>query len=181
MRPMSPDLADRLSAERHRKFVGRVAERDLFRSALAADDPPFNVLYVFGSGGVGKTTLLREFASICEEAGVPASYLDARNLEPSPNSFMGAVWSALGLAEQDSPFEALGSELRVVLVDTYETLAPLGAWMSEFLLPQLPENVLLVLAGRTGAELACRSRLAEDRTPAAPAEPEPRGEPDVSP
>lgn len=31
---MSPGLADRLSAERRRKFVGRVAERDLFRSAL---------------------------------------------------------------------------------------------------------------------------------------------------
>jgi hypothetical protein len=153
---MSPDLADRLSAERRRKFVGRVAERDLFRSALAADDPPFNVLYVFGSGGVGKTTLLREFAGICKEAGVPASYLDARNLEPSPDSFMGAVWSALGLAEQDSPFEALGSELRVVLVDTYETLAPLAAWMSEAFLPQLPGNVLLVLASRNAPEPSWR-------------------------
>jgi hypothetical protein len=156
MRPMSPDLADRLSAERRRKFVGRVAERDLFRSALAADDPPFNVLYVFGSGGVGKTTLLREFASICEEVGVPASYLDARNLEPSPDSFMGAMWSALGLAERDSPFEALGSELRVVLVDTYETLAPLGAWMSEVFLPQLPSNLLLVLASRSAPEPSWR-------------------------
>src|SRR5215211_7521705 len=106
---MSPDLAARLSAERRRKFVGRAAERDLFRSALAADEPPFNVLYVFGSGGVGKTTLLREFAGICREADVPVSYLDARNLEPSPESFTGAVWSALGLAERDSPFEALES------------------------------------------------------------------------
>jgi hypothetical protein len=156
MRPMSPDLADRLSAERRRKFVGRVAERDLFRSALAAGDPPFNVLYVFGSGGVGKTTLLREFASICKEADVPASYLDARNLEPSADSFMGAVWSALGLAEQDSPFEALGSELRVVLVDTYETLAPLGAWMSEVFLPRLPGNLLLVLASRSAPEPSWR-------------------------
>jgi hypothetical protein len=117
MYPMSPDLADCLSAERHQKFVGRVAERDLFRSALAADEPPFNILYVFGSGGVGKTTLLREFASICKGADVPAGYVDARNLEPSPDSFMGTVWSALGLTEQDSPFEALASlsELRVVM------------------------------------------------------------------
>jgi len=63
----------RLSAECRRKFVGRVAERDLFRCALAADEPPFNVLYVFGSGGVGKTTLLGEFAGICKEAGVPVT------------------------------------------------------------------------------------------------------------
>jgi hypothetical protein len=149
---MSPDLADRLSAERHRKFVGRVAERDLFRSALAADQPPFNVLYVFGTGGVGKTTLLREFANICKEAGIPASYVDARNIEPSPDSFTAAVCSSLGLAEQDSPFEALGSELRVVLVDTYENLAPLNAWMSEVFLPRLPANLLLVLAGRNPPE-----------------------------
>ena len=145
---MSPDLAESLSAERHRKFVGRVAEGDLFRSALAADEPPFNVLYVFGSGGVGKTTLLREFANICKEADVQASYVDARNLEPSPDSFMGALCSALGLAERDSPFESLASrsKLQVVMVDTYESLAPLGAWMSEVFLPQLPGSLLLVLA-----------------------------------
>ncbi len=153
---MSPDLAARLSAERRRKFVGRVAERDLFRSALAADEPPFNVLYVFGSGGVGKTTLLREFAGICREASVPVSYVDARNLEPSPDSFMRAVWSALGLAERDSPFEALGSGPRVVLVDTYETLAPLNAWMSEVFLPRLPGNLLLVLAGRNAPDPSWR-------------------------
>jgi hypothetical protein len=151
---MSADLADRLSAERRRKFVGRVAERDLFRSALAADELPFNVVYLFGPGGVGKTTLMREFASICGEAGIPASYVDARHIEPSPDSFMGAVWSEMGLAEQDSPFEALASpsERRVVMVDTYENLAPLGAWMSEVFLPRLPGNLLLVLAGRNPPE-----------------------------
>jgi hypothetical protein len=58
-------------ADRHRRFVGRVAERDLFRSVLASDRPPFNVLYVLGPGGVGKTTLLREFANTCKEAGIP--------------------------------------------------------------------------------------------------------------
>jgi hypothetical protein len=155
---MSPGLADRLSAERRRKFVGRTAEKDLFGSALSAGEPPFNVLYVFGSGGVGKTTLLREFANMCEEAGVPASYVDARNVEPSPDSFAGAVWSALGLAEQDSPFEALASlrDLRVVLVDTYETLAPLNAWMRDVFLPRLPERLLLVLAGRNAPDPSWR-------------------------
>lgn len=151
-------LADRLSAERRRKFAGRIAEKDLFRSALAANEPPFNVLHVFGSGGVGKTTLLRGFAGICEEAGVPVSYVDARDVEPSPDSFSGVVWSALGLADQDSPFEALESQrgLRVVLVDTYEMLAPLGTWMREVILPRLPVRLLLVLAGREAPDPSWR-------------------------
>jgi hypothetical protein len=155
---VSPDLADRLNAERHRRFVGRTAERAFFQSTLAADEPPFNVLYIFGPGGVGKTTLLREFAGICRGEGLQASYVDARNLDPSPDSFMGALWSALGIAEQDSPFEALASrsEFRVVMVDTYENLAPLNAWISEVFLPQLPEKLLLVLAGRNAPDPSWR-------------------------
>jgi hypothetical protein len=155
---MSSDLATRLNAERHRRFVGRSVERDIFRSALAADELPFNVLYVFGPGGVGKTTLLREFANACKEAGIPASYVDARNLEASPDAVVGALSSALGLAPRERPFDALtdGPGRRVVLIDTYETLAPLSAWMSETFLPQLPENLLLVLASRNPPEPSWR-------------------------
>jgi hypothetical protein len=155
---MSSELANRLNAERHRRFVGRAAELDIFRSALAADELLFNVLYVFGPGGVGKTTLLREFVNACKEAGIPASYVDARNLEPSPDAFVGALSSTLGLASRERPFEALADrpERRVVLIDTYETLAPLGGWMSETFLPQLPENLLIVLASRNPPESSWR-------------------------
>src|ERR687884_815943 len=139
---MASGLAGRLDTERHQRFVGRVVERDLFRSAITVPEPPFNVLYVFGPGGVGKTTLLREFAHICNEAGIPVSYVDARNLEPSPDSFMSTLWCAMGLDAQDSPFQTLASrsERHVVLIDTYETLTPLNTWMNEVFLPQLPQN-----------------------------------------
>lgn len=156
---MSSDLAGRLSAERRRRFVGREAERNLFRSVLGAEELPFNVLYIFGPGGVGKTTLLREYEGLCREAGVEVCYVDARNLEPSPDSFIGALWSALDLVGQDSPFEALASRpgLRVILVDTYEALAPLSTWMSESFLPRVPENVLFVLASRKGPDSGWRA------------------------
>ena len=36
----------------------------------------------------------------------------------------------------------------MILIDTYELLAPLDNWLREVFLPQLPENVLVVLAGR---------------------------------
>ena len=153
-RPMSGDLATRLNEERRRKFVGRTVEREIFGRALAADEPPFNVLYVFGPGGVGKTTLLREFAVICGEKDVPVGYVDARDLEPSPDAFMGALWSSLGLSNQETPFEVMASwpGVGVVLVDTYENLAPLNAWMGEVFIPRLPENSLLVLADRNAPD-----------------------------
>ncbi len=69
---MSTRMADRLSAPRRSRFVGRADERDLFRSALSATEWPFQLLFVFGPGGVGKTTLLREFALLCDEGDTPA-------------------------------------------------------------------------------------------------------------
>ena len=46
-------LVGRFDPDRRRRFVGRVIERDLFRSAIATPELLFNVLYVFGAGGVG--------------------------------------------------------------------------------------------------------------------------------
>ena len=62
---MPSRLAGRLKTERHQKFVGRIGERDLFGSAIAAAELPFNVLYVFGPGGVGKTTRPPCWESLC--------------------------------------------------------------------------------------------------------------------
>src|SRR5438067_11977374 len=83
---MSMRLGERLSAARHRQFVGRDSERAAFRSALEASELPFSILHVFGPGGVGKTTLLKEFAYIAEQAGIPSIYIDGRNIEPAPEA-----------------------------------------------------------------------------------------------
>jgi hypothetical protein len=55
----------------------------------------------------------------------------------------------LGDPSDGSSLEALARRSRgVLLVDTYETLAPLDAWFREVLLPELPAGHLIVLAGR---------------------------------
>ena len=124
---MAKRLADRLSAARHRQFVGRAAELELFTSALAADDVPFLILHVFGPGGVGKTTLLGEFASACAAAGIPAWRIDGRNIDSVPESFIATLGAALGAQSPQSPLDALAAHggRQVILVDTYETLNPL--------------------------------------------------------
>lgn len=143
-------VADRLSTERRRRLVGRLPERELFQGAMRAPALPFQLLYVYGPGGVGKTTLLREFASLCDEAGTPACYVDARDVEPAPASFVHALSMALGLERSAHPGEYLAahSGRYVLLIDTYETLAPLDGWLRDDFLPRLPDQVLTVLAGR---------------------------------
>jgi hypothetical protein len=152
-------LGGRLRAARHSRFVGRSTESALFQSALAESALPFQVLFVFGPGGVGKTTLLQEFLYICERFDILAIYLDVRNIEPSPEAFLGALHQALSLTPQDSFFEAVGNDDRrsVILIDTYETFTPLDDWVREIFLTQLPSNTLIVLAGRRPPSLAWRT------------------------
>src|SRR5687767_14124608 len=130
---MAVRLADRLSAARHRRFVGREAERALFRAALNASELPFQVLYVFVPGGVGKSTLLTELAYAAGQAGVPATIVDGRNIDPTPESFVGALRNALALPDHASPLDALAQDQHrhVILVDTYETLTALDSWLRD--------------------------------------------------
>jgi hypothetical protein len=142
-------LADRLAAARHKRFVGREAELSLFRSALLAAEPPFVVLHFHGPGGVGKTTLLREYTRLAAENGRPAVRLDGRNVDPSPPGFLLAVRQALGLEAGDSTSIASNwPPDGVLLIDTFETLTSLDTWLRETFLPQLPGHNLVVIAGR---------------------------------
>ena len=125
-------MADRLAAARRQRFVGRVDELAFFRKALLEDTPGLAVLHVFGPGGIGKTAMLGEYARLCAEASVSAVLIDGRNVDPTPAGFLLALREILGLAENASPVDALVRFPRVVLlVDTYERLAPLDAWLRE--------------------------------------------------
>lgn len=143
-------LADRLSTARHDLFVGRVAEQAVFRTALEAAELPFSLLYIYGLGGMGKTTLLHEFRALCQSAAIGTAFVDARNIEPIPEAFYGALALALGLDVAASPRQFLEAQAQryVILIDTYEMLSPLDNWIREEFLPQLPDNILVVLAGR---------------------------------
>lgn len=136
-------LADRLAAARSGRFVGREAELELFRSALLADESPFVVLYIYGPGGVGKTTLLREYVRIANIAGRPNILLDSRNIDPTPDGFQRAWQQALVVEGETAAPPHL-----VLLIDTYELISALDEWLQYEFFPQLPPNVLIVFSGR---------------------------------
>src|SRR5688572_17943379 len=81
--PVRKPVGHRLELARHGRFIGRPAELALFRSALVAERPPFTVLHVQGPGGVGKSTLLREYAGAAADAGRTVLALDGRNIQAS--------------------------------------------------------------------------------------------------
>ncbi len=161
---MAKPLAERLTAARRAVFVGRAREQKRFAEILSGAEAP-GVLWLHGPGGVGKSTLLREWAATACELKFPVSLLDGRNIEPSPAAFLGVLTGALNLPVSDGAthaiiLESIGQYFAakpkrvVILVDTVEFLAPLEAWWREEFLPLLPENVFLVLAGRNAPDAA---------------------------
>jgi len=155
---MTPRLADRLSQSRRQRFVGRGAELELFRAALGSKTPEFPVLHIFGPGGMGKTTLLREFARLAEESRRPHIFLDCRHVEPSPTGFLTSLHLALRLPLNADPLAALSATPNfVILLDTYELAAPLDDWLREEFLPQLSQETIVVFAGRQPPPAAWRA------------------------
>ncbi|MEW5717851.1 MAG: AAA family ATPase [Chloroflexota bacterium] len=160
---MSSRIGDRMIATRRHRFVGRERERALFQNALDATHLPFQIVHVFGPGGIGKTTLLKEFAALAEQKNLPTYYLDACNLEPSPQSLLDALRAAMGLDGPTSPTQVLANQStrHILLIDTLEILAPWDNWLCENFLSQLPEDTLLVLASRDAPSAAWCTDLGE--------------------
>jgi hypothetical protein len=147
-------IVDRLRQQAGQHFVGRESELSLFREALASDRPPFAIFLVHGPGGVGKTALLEQMRAQAAEAGMDSLRLDARDLGGSMAGLLGGLARALGLP--DEPPTTLLAVLtrwrerprRLLVIDTFEHLVHMQAWLRDHLLAELPEETLVVLAGR---------------------------------
>lgn len=151
---MARTMADRIGAARQESFVGRHAELKLF-DALVAGTPQLGakqkgtpqqgapeqgaVVFVHGPAGIGKTTLLRQFATRCQETGVTCLHIDARDVPPTLDALTLTLSAVLD-------GEALTRT--VVLLDGYELLGALDTPFRERLAPRLPAEVVLVLAGQ---------------------------------
>lgn len=154
---MTRTVADRMTESTGRGAVGREHELWTLRDAAAADEPPFLVAFVHGPGGIGKSHLLGRVLD-----GLPASSrgvrLDGRDVEPTPRGFVRALATAIGLPDAEPDVAAVARALAVrptvLVVDTYEVLGLLDAWLRTRFLPALPATTLTVLAGRDRPALA---------------------------
>ena len=150
---MSSALSDRLRRSRHDGFVGREEELALLRGALEGEHLPFHVAFVHGPGGIGKTSLLEEVAWVAAASGAAVARVDGEDVAPTPEA---ATPEAAGAALRTA-LEAAGQGRRVLLVDTYEALAPVDEWFRATFCASLDADVLVVVAGRAGPSVAWRS------------------------
>jgi len=147
--PTPATLGDRLLLARRANFVGREAECARFARMLAGDAEA--VWFLYGPGGIGKTTLLAELAQRAEAAGRIVLEIDARDLAPTPASWRLAMRAAL-TAEGDGSDAVVPPPGSVLLVDTFESIAALDTWLRDEELPGYPADVLVVVAGRAPAD-----------------------------
>lgn len=148
--PAGRTLAARAADRDRHRFVGRADELAFLESCLG-DDPPASVVLVCGPGGIGKSTLLRELARRASALGWDVIAVDGRELAPAPGTLEASL--AAGRA----------SARPLVLIDSYERMAALGAYLRTELVPALPGRALVVIAGRGTPDPAWLAGRGRDR------------------
>lgn len=103
-----------------------------------ADDAPHRVLFVHGGAGSGKTAITQALGRLAPHRDVHV--VDGRTLTPDPE----ALDQALG---------DVGA-LPLVVVDTFERLVSLGPHLRERVVPGLPPDARVVIAGRVAPDPA---------------------------
>lgn len=126
---------------RQRLFVGRDCEIRQFRAVLERAELP-RIFIIHGPGGIGKSAVLKVYASVASDLGVLVCHLDARDMRPAP--------SVLGRAVHAAFVRHSGAGTRVVAIVHYERIAALDGWLREQFVPYLPADTLLILAGAIG-------------------------------
>lgn len=132
-----------------RHLVGRTDE---LAALLSAVEHGPQIVFLHGIAGIGKSALLSAFAEQARTRGLTVVRLDCSAVEPTERGFLKELGAAVGggVTTPAGAAERLGSlgQGVVVALDSYEVFRLLDAWMRRELLPLLPRNVSLVLAGR---------------------------------
>jgi DNA-binding CsgD family transcriptional regulator len=142
-------------------LVGRERERALFQQFLTGASEGKQVWSLYGTGGVGKSTLLDALRRQARKHGAAFHLLDSRDFARSGEALCRRLLEQMNVPEpaapvNDSPVEAVLRELHrmaqahrvIVAIDTFEEMSSMEAWLREDFLRRLYPEVLVILAGR---------------------------------
>jgi hypothetical protein len=131
-------------------FVGRSAEMAVLLGCLEPGGPL--VLHLHGIGGIGKSALLDAFCHRARARHATVVRVDCRSVEPTERGVLQELYSAVGASAPTVPKLAsrLGriGERVVMALDTYEVFRLMDTWLRQVLVPALPDNVRVIIAGR---------------------------------
>jgi hypothetical protein len=169
------NLTEALAIERNRLFLGRESELHWMQKWLIQYDPPTQVLFISGMGGIGKSALLLQFLNMTQNENIGSLWLDGRICSETPAGFLESLQSSViqkssGDAAPDPSIQeivtAMFQKKTLLCIDNYEYIQNIGGWLRGVLLPQVSATgLLLVLASRKNLafdwqnDLAWRSRV----------------------
>ncbi len=147
---MTGAIKDILAQQAAETFVGRSKEMVILLQSVSPTGPL--VTAVHGVAGIGKSRLLEAFSRQARDRGATVVGLDCRTMEPTDRGFLHELTAAIGADEPT--IEATTHRLalvgtRVVLaLDNYEVFRLLDTWLRQVMIPALPDNTRVILAGR---------------------------------
>jgi hypothetical protein len=155
---MTRKVKDVLAQKANENFVGRREEISVLLQTLA-DEGPF-VTFVYGIGGIGKSSLLEAFAVEGRKQGATFVKLDCREIEPSEQGFLRELGAAIGgqvntVEMAANRLESLGERV-VLALDTYEVFRLMDTWLRRTFVPSLSDNLRVLLFGREAPVAAWR-------------------------
>jgi hypothetical protein len=150
MRAVPIPLENRLARQASASFVGR--EEELGRLLEVLDDNGPVVVHLYGTAGVGKSTLLSAFAEHVRGQGATVLLMDCRLIEPTERGFLNELGVLTGSRVEclQDAVSVLSQLTRPIILglDHYETFLLMDTWLRQTLLPALPDSFRLVSAGR---------------------------------
>jgi tetratricopeptide (TPR) repeat protein len=71
-----PSIRELRDQKQRESFTGRQVELNTFRRLITAESADYAILHIYGVGGIGKSSLLRQFRRIAQELGYPVAIVD---------------------------------------------------------------------------------------------------------
>ncbi|MUT64755.1 LuxR family transcriptional regulator [Paenibacillus sp. NEAU-GSW1] len=142
-------------------LVGRQLELDVFLNEWEEAANKLKILNVYGTAGIGKSSLLDEFRSLALSKNSVCVTIDGEGFVKTAEDLCLLVLDAIDPQRKtdrtDSQLfhicvqtlNALSERKRVCLfIDGYESMESMDYWLREFFLKKLHSNVTVVIAGR---------------------------------
>ncbi|WP_176835425.1 MULTISPECIES: LuxR C-terminal-related transcriptional regulator [unclassified Paenibacillus] len=155
-----PTIGQQLEQWNDLDFTGRSFELHLFDEYLTQlHTRRERIINLHGTGGMGKTRLLEQYRKRAEQRGIRFALVDMRDYMNDPaaivNQLVRQIYGKLQSNDECRQEEGMrllnmaAAEERIILAfDHYEESGSMDKWLRESFIPQLHNQVLILIAGR---------------------------------